>query len=82
VVSRRRVRTVGSIGVTVLLCCVAVALLALAVPGLASAASNDPMAEAGASVLRAQSTSALWAMLPVAVVGAALTVLGIAGGRR
>ena len=81
-VSRRRVRTVGSIGVTVLLCCVAVALLALAVPGLASAASNDPLAEAGASVLQAEWTSALWAMLPVAVVGAALTVLGIAGGRR
>lgn len=81
-VSKRRVRTVGSIGVTVLLCCVAVALLALAVPGLASAASNDPLAEAGASVLRAEWTSALWAMLPVAVVGAAMTVLGMAGGRR
>ena len=81
-VSKRRVRTLGSIGVTMLLCCVAVALLALAVPGLVSAASSDPLAEAGASVLRSEWTSALWAMLPVAVVGAALTVLGLAGGRR
>jgi hypothetical protein len=82
VVSRRRIRTLGSIGITILLCCVAVALLALAVPGLVSAASSDPLAEAGASVLRSEWTSALSAMLPVAVVGAALTVLGLAGGRR
>ncbi len=81
-VSKRRIRTLGSIGVTILLCCVAVALLALAVPGLVSAASSDPLAEAGASVLRSEWTSALWAMLPVAVVGAALTVVGLAGGRR
>lgn len=81
-VSKRRIRTVGSIGVTILLCCVAVALLALAVPGLVTAASSDPVAETGASVLRSEWTSALLAMLPVAVVGAALTVLGLAGGRR
>lgn len=80
--SRRRIRTLGSIGITILLCCVAVALLALAVPGLVSAASSDPLAEAGASVLRSEWTSALSAMLPVAVVGAALAVLGLAGGRH
>jgi len=82
VVSKRRVRTLGSVGITILLCCVAVALVALAAPGLVRAASSDPLAEAGAAVLRAEWTSALWAMLPVAVVGAALTVLGVAGGRR
>ena len=81
-VSKRRIRTVGSIGITILLCCVAVALLALAAPGVVSAASSSPLADAGASVLRAEWNSALLTLLPVAVVGAALTVLGLAGGRR
>ena len=83
-ISKRRIRTVGSVGVTVLLCCASVALLAWLLPGFVEVASSDPLAEAGASVVRSEWTAALVAMLPVAVVGAALVALGLLGprGRR
>ncbi|CAN5419221.1 hypothetical protein BH10ACT10_BH10ACT10_01850 [soil metagenome] len=81
-VSKRRVRTLGSVGLTVLLCCAATAGLAWLLPTFVRAASSDPLVGVGASVLRSEWTTTLTAMLPVAVVGAALFVLGLFGARN
>lgn len=80
-VSKRRVRTLGAVGLTVLLCCAATAGLAWLLPIFVRAASSDPLVGVGASVLRSEWTTALVTMLPVAVVGAALFVLGLLGAR-
>ncbi len=80
-VSKRRIRTVGALGLTILLCCAATAGLAWLLPTFVRAASSDPLVGVGASVLRSEWSSALLTMLPVAVVGAALFVLGLFGAR-
>ena len=50
-------------------------------PSFVRASSSDPLVGVGASVLRSEWTSVLVAMLPVAVVGGALVVLGLFGAR-
>ena len=80
-VSKRRIRTLGSVGLTVLLTCAAVALIAWLAPSFVRASSSDPLVGVGASVLKSEWTSVLVAMLPVAVVGGALVILGLFGAR-
>jgi hypothetical protein len=76
-----RLRTVRSIGITVLLACGASALLFRLLPSVVRSASNDPLVVAGAEVLRSEWSGVVSTLLPVVVVGAALTVIGLLGGR-
>jgi hypothetical protein len=76
-----RLRTVRSIGLTVLLACGASALLFRLLPSVVRSASNDPLVVAGAEVVRSEWSGVASTLLPVVVVGAALTVIGLLGGR-
>jgi Zn-dependent protease len=81
-VSPRRLRTVRSIGVATLLACAAVAALFWALPGLLRASSSDVAYDALAAAVQGQ-RSAMGAMVvPVAVVGLVLVVVGLVGSRR
>jgi hypothetical protein len=81
-VSRRRLRTVRSIGVATLLACAVVAAFFWALPGLLRAASSDVAYDALAGAVQGQLSAMVAMLVPVAVVGAVLVVVGLLGGRR
>ncbi len=81
-VSKHRRRTIRSTGLATLLACAAVALGYWVMPTFVQAASSAAESDAVAAVLQAQRPTVLHTLLPVAVVGVVLVVVGLAGGRR
>ena len=79
-VSPHRLRTVRSIGIGALLAALVVALLYWALPSVISAASSSPLVGAVVAVVQAERTTVLLRLAPVAVVGLAMVVTGIAAG--
>ena len=69
-----------SIGVGALLACLVVALLYWALPSVISAASSSPLVGAVVAVVQAERSTVLLRLAPVAVVGLAMVVTGIAAG--
>ena len=80
--SPRRMRTVRSIGVATVLACAAVAALFWALPGLLRAASTDVAYDAVAGAVEGQFSAMAAIVIPVAVAGLVLIVVGLLGGRR
>ena len=80
-VSRRHVRTVGSAGLTVLLASGAAALIYFVLPDVARAVSSDPLVEAGAEAMRSDLGVVFTTLLPVLVIGGAMLLVGLLGGR-
>jgi hypothetical protein len=80
-VSPDRLRTLRTIGLTALLCCVAAAVVYWALPGVATLVGSSSAAEVVAAVIRDGRPTVLARLAPVAVAGLVLAVVAALGRR-
>ena len=81
-VSPRRSRTLRSVGIATLVACAVVAAGFWALPGMLRAASSDVAYDAVASAVEGQRAAMVTMVVPVAVVGVVLIVVGLSSSRR
>lgn len=80
VVTRRRRRTVRSIGIAAVLSALVVGLLYWAVPSVLEVATANPLAGGAISVVRDERSDVLLRLLPVVVVGLVLAIGAVVAG--